>query len=168
MRSDTVSTQRLLLRPFTLEDLKPLHQILSSPAVHRYMPRREPWALEKVQRWIEMAIQHWAERNYGWWAVELKETGELTGWCGLKYLDDTEEVEVLYLFGEDYWGRGFATEAALATVRYAFETAGLEELVGIVHPENIASRRVLEKIGMAFNQRTHYFGIDVDTYFMKR
>jgi RimJ/RimL family protein N-acetyltransferase len=95
-----------------------------------------------------MGLAHWTERGYGWWAVELKKSGELIGWCGLNHLPDTDEIEVLYLIGEDHWGKGLATEAAFSTVEYAFEVAGLETLVGIVHPENIASRRVLEKIGM--------------------
>lgn len=121
-----------------------------------------------MKRWIEMGIQHWAERGYGWWAVVLKETAELTGWCGLQFLDELDETEVLYLLGEDYWGKGYATEAALATVEYAFEVADLACLIGIVHPQNIASRRVLEKIGMLFKSREHYFGIDVDTYTIER
>jgi ribosomal-protein-alanine N-acetyltransferase len=114
-----------------------------------------------------MGLAHWTERGYGWWAVELKKSGELIGWCGLNHLPDTDEIEVLYLIGEDHWGKGLATEAAFSTVEYAFEVAGLETLVGIVHPENIASRRVLEKIGMTYKGRAKYFGIEVDTFLLE-
>lgn len=167
MRSDSLSTQRLLLRPYTLKDVEPLFRIVNNPAVHRYMPRTDPWPMDKARKWIELGMTHWAERGYGWWAVELHASGLLAGWCGLNYLDETDEIEVLYLIAEEQWGKGLATEAALATVEHAFNTVGLEYLVGIVHPENIASRRVLDKIGMTHKGKAQYFGIEVDTYFIE-
>lgn len=145
-----------------------MHRILSNPAVHRYMPRTDPWPIKKVQKWVEIGLTQWDEKGYGWWAVELKDEGDLIGWCGLNYLEEMDEIEVLYLIGEEYWGRGLATEAARAAVQYAFEVVGIDGLVGIIHIENIASRRVLEKIGLSYKERAHYFGIEVDTYYLDR
>jgi ribosomal-protein-alanine N-acetyltransferase len=132
------------------------------------MPRRDPWPIDKVKKWVEMGLTQWEEKGYSWWAVELIDGGVLIGWCGLNHLEKTDEIEVLYLIGEEYWGRGLATEAALASVEYAFDVVGLDRLIGIVHPENIASRRVLEKIGMAHKEKAQYFGIEVDTYYLDR
>ncbi len=72
------------------------------------------------------------------------------GFCGLRHLDGGPEVEVLYGISPAEWGRGYATEIAQAILRYGFETAGLARIWGIADPENLASRRVLEKIGMTF------------------
>jgi ribosomal-protein-alanine N-acetyltransferase len=88
----------------------------------------------------------------------------LYGWCGLGFLPETNEVEVAYLLGKPFWGRGYATEAARASVRYGFETIGVDEIVAIVHPENTASRRVIAKLGMSFTRHARYFGIDCERY----
>jgi len=86
------------------------------------------------------------------------------GWCGLQYLPETEEVEVAYLLGKAYWGKGLATEAAQASLRYGFEDLGLESIVGIVHLENKASQRVLEKLGLTCVEQANYFGMDCYRY----
>jgi RimJ/RimL family protein N-acetyltransferase len=78
------------------------------------------------------------------------------------------EVEVDFLLGKSYWGKGYATEAGEAALNFAFEKLGLDEIVGIVHPENKASRRVLEKLGLRLTSRTRYFGMDVCRYAVKR
>jgi ribosomal-protein-alanine N-acetyltransferase len=98
--------------------------------------------MDKARKWIELGLAHWAERGYGWWAVELQASGLLAGWCGLNYLDETDEIEVLYLIAEEQWGKGLATEAALATVKHAFNT-------------------------VAHKGKAQYFGIEVDTYFIE-
>jgi ribosomal-protein-alanine N-acetyltransferase len=89
------------------------------------------------------------------------------GWCGLQYLPDTDETEVGYLLGRDYWGRGLATEGSVASVKYGFDELGLEFIVGIVHPEHVASQRVLEKSGLSFVERARYFGMDCFRYLLE-
>jgi len=93
---------------------------------------------------------------------------EFIGWCGLQYLPETEEVEVAYLLGKAYWGKGIATEAAQASLRYGFEDLGLESIVGIVHLENKASQRVLEKLGLTFVEQANYFGMECYRYLIER
>jgi ribosomal-protein-alanine N-acetyltransferase len=92
----------------------------------------------------------------------------LIGWSGLTFLPETEEVEVAYLLGQAFWGKGLATEAARACVQYGFENVGLESIVGIVHPENIASQRVMEKLGMSFVDQSTYFGMECYRYSIDR
>jgi ribosomal-protein-alanine N-acetyltransferase len=156
----TLTTPRLALRPFTQEDIEPLHVIMSAPDVMRYFPRTDSPDLERTQRMIAHQIDEWATRGYGWWAVTWAADGALLGWCGLQYLPDTDETEVGYLLGQPWWGRGLATEAARASVAYGFERFGFAEIIGITHPENLASQRVLQKCGMTFTAATNYFGMD--------
>jgi ribosomal-protein-alanine N-acetyltransferase len=111
---------------------------------------------------------HWRERGYGLWAVEARSTGQLMGRSGLQYLPETDEVEVDFLLGRAHWGKGFATEAGRASVRYGFEEVGVESIVGIVHPDNTASRRVLEKLGMRSTGPAEYFGMACYRYAVER
>jgi RimJ/RimL family protein N-acetyltransferase len=162
----TLYTARLTLRAFQPEDLEPLHAILSEEETIRHLPNSKPWPKEMVQRWIDTHHKHWRERQFGWWAVAGRETGELLGWCGLGYLDETDETEVLYLLKKSHWGKGLATEAAQRSVAYGFQVLGLQELVGLVYTENLASQRVLEKCGLVFSNEAHYFGVDLWRYRM--
>jgi len=164
MKIPTLTTARLILRPFAAEDVGPLHQILAQDQILCYFPRPDPPDLARVERLISGQLQHWEEYELGWWAVELAESGELLGWCGLQHLPETGEVEVGYLLGRPHWGQGLATEAALASLRWGFETHGLRSIVGIVHSENAASRRVLEKAGLVFVNEAEYFGMAVCRY----
>jgi RimJ/RimL family protein N-acetyltransferase len=164
----TLTTPRLTLRAFTETDVEPLHRLLGQGDVLRYFPQTAPPSLERVQKMVAGILRHWEERGYGWWAVELRQAPELIGWNGLTYLPETDEVEVTYLLGRPFWGQGYATEGAQASLRYGFEQVGAETIVGIVHPENIASQRVLEKLGMSRTERTSYFGMDCYRYAIDR
>ena len=113
---------------------------------------------------IDHQLKHWEEHRLGWWAVEPRLEARLIGWSGLQYLPETGEVEVAYLLSRTWWGRGLATEAATACLQYGFEEFGLDRIVGLTHPDNVASQRVLEKVGLAFVDRAHYFGIEVCRY----
>jgi ribosomal-protein-alanine N-acetyltransferase len=153
-------TRRLLLRGFNLDDAEPLRAILAKPNVLRYFPRTEPWSLTNVEKWLEGHWNHWSDHGFGWWAVTNRQNEQLLGWCGLCLLDETGEVEVKYLLRPSSWGQGVATEAARQSLGYAFGDAGLSLVIGLTHPDNIASQRVLEKIGLTFRNRAVYFNFD--------
>ncbi len=159
MNIPTISTARLILRPFTPADAETMHQIMSGKDVLRYFPGTKVPTQEQVRRMIGRLLQHWQEKNYGLWAVALKENGKLIGRCGLQHLPKTDEVEVDFILSRDYWGQGLATEAGLASIQFGFDVLKAGSMVGIVHPENIASQRVLEKIGLHFVEATEYFGM---------
>ena len=164
MTIPTLNTARLTLRPFTERDVEPLHRILTQDDMLRYFPRPEPPDLARVERLVTEQLRHWEEHGLGWWAVELRSTGELLGWSGLQYLPETDEVEVGYLLSRPHWGRGLATEGAQTALRFGFETLRLSTIVGIVHPENTASQRVLAKAGLSFVNEAEYFGMHVRRY----
>jgi ribosomal-protein-alanine N-acetyltransferase len=117
---------------------------------------------------IQGLLRHWDERGYGLWAVESRLDGELIGRCGLQYLAELDEVEVDFILGRAFWGQGFGTEAARASVRHGFEELGLARVVGIAHVENRASQRVLEKVGMALVEQREFFGIPCHRYAVER
>lgn len=141
-----------------------MHRLLGEKDVLRYFPETDPLSRGRVQKMIFSLLKHWEERGYGLWAVELRSTAELIGRSGLQYLAETEEMEVDFILGKAFWGRGYATEAGRASLRYGFEELGAERVVGIVHPENMASQRVLERLGMRFMERRQYFGMDCYRY----
>ncbi len=163
-----ITTPRLTLRPFTEEDIDPMHQILIGKDVLRYFPNTDPPQRERVERMVLGLLKHWGEHGYGLWAVESRSNGELMGRCGLQYLPDTDEVEVDFILGRAFWGQGFATEAGRASVRYGFEELGAGCIVGIVHVENGASQRALAKLGMTRKKRAEYFGMDCYQYSVDR
>lgn len=160
-------TQKLAnctMRPFELSDAQPLFGILSDPEVILYMPWKEAPPLERVQRFVQQQIRHWEDHPYGWWALESTDYHEFMGWCGLQYLPETDQTEVGYLLGKKYWGKGIATATSQISLTYGFETIGLEKIIALVHPENQASIRVIEKQGMEMVDRIQLWGMDLDRY----
>ena len=102
--------------------------------------------------------------GYGRWSCVFKENKRVIGFCGLKYLEDLNVVDVGYRFLPGYWGQGLATEACLASVTFGFEVLRLNRIVGFVLPENVASIRVLEKVGMSSEGEVTYDGLRVLRY----
>jgi ribosomal-protein-alanine N-acetyltransferase len=159
LRIPTIETPRTVLRAFNDGEAKTLHAILSEPGVLRYFPSSNPPSLERVEKLIESQSRHWEERGYGWWAVADQADDNLVGWCGLGFLEDTEETEIKYLFRPSHWGRSIATETASICIEYAYREVNLDTIIGLTHLENIASQRVLEKIGLTFRNQADYFGM---------
>jgi ribosomal-protein-alanine N-acetyltransferase len=168
MRIPTITTTRLILRAFTEEDAEPLHHILGEAGVLRYFPNPNPPSLDRVQSLIARQLAHWQEHGYGWWATVLRESRTLIGWCGLQFLPEFVKTEVAYLLGKPYWGKGLSTEAARAAVQFGFETLELESILAIVHVDNVASRRVIEKLEMAFIEQIPLWGMECYRYKVER
>ncbi len=174
MEIPVLTTARLVMRGFTGQDVEAMHQIMNGPDVLRYFPDPHPFTQEHVQQMISRRLAEWAERGYGLWAVESRAGGELMGRCGLSYIAEAGETEIDFILGVPFWGRGYATEAGRAALDYGFRELPLETIVGIVHPDNMASRHVLEKLGMRNPERKEYFEMTCLRYsidrasFMKR
>ncbi len=168
MQPPIVETERFTLRGFVSEDIDRLAEILSDPLVMRYMPGDEPWPREGAERELSGILEHWGRHGYGRWAVVDREDGRMIGWCGLGFLPEIGETEVAYLLDKDYWNRGYATEAARISLGYGFEEAGLDRIIALAFPENAASRRVMEKIGMACKDMIHIWKLDLVIYSITR
>jgi ribosomal-protein-alanine N-acetyltransferase len=165
----SLETQRMVLRPFISSDLDEYARcIFADPEVTRFLAKREISPRERAERAMAYFNDHWDQHGYGDWAVTVKAGEQLIGHCGLNYLDEAGEVEVEYSLARAYWGRGLATEAARAAVGFGFEGIGLERIIALAVPENIASRRVMEHLGMVYEKEVHFFGLDLLYYKMTR
>jgi RimJ/RimL family protein N-acetyltransferase len=145
-----IETERLLLRDFTIEDAPLIYELNHDPEVTRYT--LDPVEnIEQAKQILEQTIlPQYALYNHGRWAVHLRVDLEFLGWCGLKYRPERHEIDLGYRFKKQAWGKGFATESAYACLNYGFEKLGLKRIVGRAMPGNIASLKVLEKIGMNY------------------
>lgn len=157
-----ISTARLRLRPVSTGDLEALYRIWTDPVVRRFFWDGEVISKERAEAAVREGGEDFAKHGFGLWVAE--EGGRLIGFCGLRHLDYAPDVEVLYGFAPAHWGRGLATEVAAAMLRYGFEEAGLERIVGIADKENTASRRVLEKLGMTFDGEALHEGREEARY----
>jgi ribosomal-protein-alanine N-acetyltransferase len=113
-------------------------------------------------------IEHWDRHGFGPWAVIHKDDGLLIGHCGLRYWPQTTDVEVLYALDRRYWGQGLATEGAVASLRYGFETLQLRRIIAAAFTGNAGSRRVLDKIGMRFEGTFTFAGREAARYAITR
>lgn len=166
----TVTTARLLLRGFRDDDVPAYAAIRLHEKVVYWLPR--PPDGETPMGTAERTVRHfretWAEHGVGPWAVCDRESGQLLGHCGLRYLDDFKDVEALWTLAPSCWGRGYASEAAAESLRFGFEQAGLKEIFAITLPTNKASRGVMEKIGMGYRRETAWKGFDIVWYDIDR
>ncbi|MBN2047459.1 MAG: GNAT family N-acetyltransferase [Anaerolineaceae bacterium] len=163
-----LETERVILRGFTPDDALALHAILNEENILQYFPGPPAPDLPRVERIIQRQIEHWREHGHGWWALELRGQPGLVGWCGLQYLPETAETEVGYLLRHDCWGKHLARETARCSVQFGFAHFPLTEIIGLTHPENIASQKVLLRIGMEQLGVFAYFGMDCVKFSLKR
>jgi RimJ/RimL family protein N-acetyltransferase len=161
-----IETPRLVIRPFTLQDAAALHdRVFGDPEAMKFIPRGASPSVDRTRASIERFMRHERENGFGLWAVELKETGELIGDCGLFLVQGVgPEVEVAYHFAKEQWGKGIATEAASACLAHGFKECGLTEIIAICFPEHVASRRVMEKSGMRYVGPARYYDLDLVKY----
>lgn len=155
-----LETERLVIRTFEPRDAEPYLEMASDPNFHRFLPPSPPPTLESCRSMIEQRRALERERGYAMWAVEAREGGAFVGQCGLYPLEHRGPgVELAYHFRTVCWGRGYATEAARSVLAHGLGALGLERVIAIVVPENIASCRVVEKIGMRFEAVASYYGL---------
>ena len=149
-----LETERLVLRPLAFSDVDALHRVLGDPVTMSFYPH--PFSVDETRDWVKWNLDSYARNGHGLWGLELRETGELVGDCGLTIQDvDGEKfVEVGWHVRRDVWGLGFATEAGLVCRDYALDELGVERLVSIIRPENRASCRVAEKLGLTVWKET--------------
>lgn len=145
---DEIETQRLHLRVCTPDQLDRLQRIYTEPDIRRCFQLDAISSATALRPIVAGLAAHWNLHHYGIWSICHRQQGCLIGQCGLIALQPPLEAELTYLLARRYRGQGFATEAARASVRYAFEQRGLRHVVALVQPDNVASQRVLESIGM--------------------
>jgi RimJ/RimL family protein N-acetyltransferase len=140
-----VETERLILRGWRAEDLDTWARFMADPEVTRYLsgPQTRPDAW----RMLATTIGHWELRGYGFWAVERKSDGALIGRIGLNNPEGWPGMEVGWTLGREYWGKGYAYEAAKVSMDYGFSNFEIAKLISVIHPENRNSQRLAERLG---------------------
>lgn len=159
-----LKTPRLDLRRFETDDAPFFYKMNNDADVLKYTGD-EPFQSVEAARQFIVDYDHYTQHGYGRWTVVLRKTGEPLGFCGLKYHADGDYVDLGYRLIKEYWGQGFATEAAQACVVYGFHHLDLKEIVGRTAQDNIASIKVLEKIGMKFWKHAPCEGIENSVYY---
>ncbi len=150
MHQVVFSSKRLLFRQFTIDDAALIHHMNNDSLVLKYvheLPSTPERALERLQNSI---LTHYQQYGYGRWAVQLKGSNDFIGWCGLKFRPERNETDLGYRFIPSYWGKGYATEAAIACLDYGFSHLQLNRITATAHIENTASLRIIEKCGMQY------------------
>ena len=157
-----LETERLILRPLKETDVNAIYAMRSDAETMRFI--REPQSREESANWIELVSSRWQTEQIGFCAIIERFSDEFIGWCGIWRLKETGELEVGYAVAKEFWGKGYATEAAVKFLDYAFEKLKPEKVVAVARPENIASRRVMEKIGMRYDYTSMFYGRDLVHY----
>ncbi len=145
-----IETQRLILRTFTSADAHLIYELNKDPDVIRYTMDPVKHLEQAVEILEKTILPQYALYNHGRWAVQTKSDMQFIGWCGLKARPERKEIDLGYRFLKETWGKGYATEAAAASLNYGFAKLNLPRIVGRAMPENIASLKVLEKCGMKY------------------
>lgn len=164
----TLETERLRLRQLSLADEPFILKMGKDPDVMRFITNGETKNAEESKADLKRWIGYGDNGKTGIWAAEVKATGAFLGWFCLKSLDDTDEIEIGYRFLKEHWGNGYATEGAKRLLQYGFEELKLERIVAVAIKENLASTRVMEKIGLSYEKEAFYYQIDVVYYAIDR
>ncbi len=143
-----LETERLILRTWRLDDTPALFEICGNAEVMRYIGTGKPYeTIEQANEFLRWATAYQEENGFCRWGILSKENLEIIGSCGFARPHGTEEIELGYLLARKFWGKGLATEAAAACLTYGFEKLEFREIIALTDLENVASHRVLEKIG---------------------
>jgi len=168
-----VQTDRILLREIVPEDAAALFEMDADPEVHQYLGKQPLQNIEQVQDYILFVRQQYIDFGIGRWAIVDKTSNEVVGWGGLKFRTDsvngiTNFYDVGYRLLRRYWGMGYATESARASLKYAFEVMNLEAVYAMANVENAASRHALLKSGLKITAQLTHEGIDCDWFEIRK
>jgi len=163
MAAPTLETLRASLRPFAAADLDAVHRLWTDREVRRYLWDDQVISRERAADAVAASAADFAARGYGLWAVTDRESGALVGFCGVRTAE-SGEPELLYGLLPAWWGRGLATECAAAVLDHLFGALGQAAVVALTDAPNLASVRVIERLGMTFERRAGHHGLDTLFY----
>jgi ribosomal-protein-alanine N-acetyltransferase len=165
----SLSTDRLILRPIAGSDLAALHEFWNDPDVRRYLWDDQQMSRDAVAEILAASEDCFAELGSGFFAIEVATNpGVLIGFCGHRRFEDGDQVELLFGILPDFWGEGFVTEAAIKVVGHGFERCGMDRVIAAADTPNQQSVRVLQRLGMVFQERREFHGLDTVFYSLTR
>ena len=171
-----IETERLILRDLRDCDLNGMFELDSNPEVHKYLGNKPIKTIEESEKMIASIKQQYKERGIGRFAVVEKSTGDFMGWSGLKFnTGDKESIgkkrdfyDIGYRLIPRYWNKGFAGESAIALLDYGFKDLNINAIVGAAQTDNIASNKVLQKIGLKYIETFPYEDVIINWYALKQ
>ena len=148
-----------------MDDVDAFHEIMTDERVTEFLPVDPNASRDESRVRAERRIQHEEANGFTMWTVVERSTHAIVGACGFFLVEGIgPEIELAYQFGAEHWNKGYATEAATACLRFGFKELELDRVIAMTYPDNFASRRVLEKIGMTFERRAEYYGREMVVY----
>jgi ribosomal-protein-alanine N-acetyltransferase len=164
-----LNTGRLKLRPIEQSDVDALHALWTDPDVRRYLWADQILPREQVADIVDKSVASFEQEGFGFFALELAgQSGELIGFCGHRRGGEQDQIELLYGIHPRYWGAGLVAEAAREVLQFGFESCGFDTVVAATDTPNQQSVRVLQKLGMTFEGRREFHGLDTVFYSMTR
>ena len=161
-------TNRLLLRPFESSDVEAAFEWFSDPAVMRFTPSGPDKSIDDTNARLKKYQEHQIVHGFSKWIVLDRETDRPIGDAGLLVLQDYDWIDFGYRLAQSYWGKGLATEAGPEWIRAAFDQFQIDRLTAFVHPENVASIRVLHKLGFGEDRQEAIMGMKSVLYSLTR
>lgn len=157
-------TERLIIRPFTEQDIEALYLMNSNPAMLKYIPTAAFTSHEQAEVLFHNVIQaDYQQHGFGRWAVEHKADNKVIGFCGPKFIPEFNEVEIGYRYFPEYWGMGIGSEAAQAALK-VFPQFGIDKTIALILEGNVASEAVAKRIGMSWREYSEFMGHRVNIY----
>jgi [ribosomal protein S5]-alanine N-acetyltransferase len=147
---EEINTDRVSLRKFNKGDAEEFYEIVKKHEVGEWLGLGKGMTFNESENYLNMILHHWSKHNFGVWAVINKFSKDMMGHCGLRYMTDTNDVELIYLLDPKFWGQGIATEAGEAVVQYAFHSLNVDTLYTRVRINNSRSKNVIKKLGFTF------------------
>jgi ribosomal-protein-alanine N-acetyltransferase len=164
-----LETLRLAMRDFVAGDSDDLLRLNSDPRVMRYIGDGEPVGAQRHADIMRRVLGYpKLYPDLGFWYTTRRDTGEFIGWFTLKYCGKSADIETGYMLLPEAWGQGYATEGATAMVRYGLDDLGLHRVIGVTHPDNIASQKVLRKAGLADRGTGRYYDKQLRLFVVER
>jgi len=151
-----IETERLIMREMRHQDAEELFAMDSNPNVHRYLWQKPNTSIQEIHDYIDMVRNQYISNKIGRFSTIIKETNELIGWTGIKFVNDhvengnTNFYDYGYRLNEKFWNKGFATEASKAWLDYGFNQINIQTMNAYTHAENGASNHILKKVGFRF------------------
>jgi len=159
-----IKTNRLNLRHFNKEDLETYSAIMDDNQIARWFPKGDSYTRKESEKSLNNILSHWMKYGFGLWAITKKENDQIIGRCGLNYILESSEVELDFIISKNYWNQGYATEASEGVIFYGFKILYLDRIIALSKPENIASRKVIEKTGLKYIGNVEYWNIPCVKY----
>jgi ribosomal-protein-alanine N-acetyltransferase len=155
-----IASERLYLQKLSSKDFENTRKLNSDPEVMKYIRQVESY--EETKKKFQETLEFNARHEYlGYFSCFLKETNEFVGRLVLRYLDQTEHIEIGYTFLKEHWGKGYATEMGKVLLTYGFETIKPPKIVAVADPQNIGSHKVLEKLGLTFKKEAYFYNANL-------